>query len=316
MVRAMLSSSFRRSAPRPASGETAGTSNRSPRLSCRRRRPARSWPERCACRPRRVPPTGCGRGCRRSHGCRGHRPSVVSGGYSRGSPAVGDRCRRASGTGAGPGARRLRAPAARARRFDTTPEIEALLRGDWEAVFEVWAADDVAPSESDRRYLLEYSHTGRDRSRLGPAASARVTCASLQRSRVPSSRTGLAGDVEDNPALAPAEACEILGIEFVALRGEHDHAEGFNDSAAALPLVLPFLQGHRETRVIVRALSSAPMLGYFGEPAGSHSDAEHLVLHPIDSVARSLMRGSRCRPRVPCFDHSGGPEIAQPISEA
>lgn len=129
--------------------------------------------------------------------------------------------------------------------FDTTPEIDALLGGNWDDVFDVWAANGSSPSESDRRYMLEYSHpVGIGASRAGSQRSSYV--------REPAAITGpvfaywAAGDVEDNPALAPAEACEILGIEVTVLPGEHDHAEGFNDSAAALRLVLPFLQEHRE----------------------------------------------------------------------
>jgi pimeloyl-ACP methyl ester carboxylesterase len=124
--------------------------------------------------------------------------------------------------------------------FEITPDVEAMLRGNWGGVFEIWAEDGFELSESDRQYMLDYSHpAGVGASRAGGNRSsyvrdpAAITC--------PVFAYWASGDLEDNPE--PAEICEILDIELAVLPGEHDHAEGFNDSGAALPLVLPFLKG-------------------------------------------------------------------------
>lgn len=116
--------------------------------------------------------------------------------------------------------------------------VQAMLDGDWQAAFEWWAL-----SESDRQYMVDYSHPqGVAGSILGSKRSTyrvdlgRITCPVL-------AYYG-SGDVADDPR--PAEICAALGTRLVTLPGEHDHAEGFNDGPAVVPIVLEFLESSTE----------------------------------------------------------------------
>jgi pimeloyl-ACP methyl ester carboxylesterase len=126
--------------------------------------------------------------------------------------------------------------------FDVSLDTTAMLRGDWEETFDVWAADGFSLSESDRQYMVDHSHpVGIAASILGSRRSSHVP--DLTEITCPVFAYWASADIEDDPE--PAEICAKLGIEPVMLPGEHDHAEGFNDSAAALPSVLEFLASDR-----------------------------------------------------------------------
>ena len=123
--------------------------------------------------------------------------------------------------------------------FEIPASAQAMLEGDWEGAFDAWAADGVDLSESDRQYMIDYSHPqGVAGSELGSKRStyridvSRITCPVLIYYG--------SGDVAGDPR--PAEICAVLGTLPVMLPGEHNHAEGFDDGPTVLPIVLEFLE--------------------------------------------------------------------------
>jgi hypothetical protein len=118
-----------------------------------------------------------------------------------------------------------------------SPAEQAMLSGDWEGAFDAWATAGMDFSQADRDYMIEYSHPqGVAGSMLGSSRSGKVI--DLDHVVAPVFLYYASGDVDDPDVPSISRA---LGTEPVVLPGEHDHAEGFNDSEAVLPLVLDFL---------------------------------------------------------------------------
>jgi pimeloyl-ACP methyl ester carboxylesterase len=130
-------------------------------------------------------------------------------------------------------------PASGDPEFEIPASAQAMLDGDWQGAFDAWAAGGVDLSESDRQYMIDYSHPhGVAGAILGSKRSAyrvdlsRITC--------PVFIYYGSGDMADDPE--PSEICAAFGTQPVVLPGEHDHAEGFDDGPTVLPIVLEFLE--------------------------------------------------------------------------
>jgi len=123
--------------------------------------------------------------------------------------------------------------------YTVSAPTQALLDGDWHGAFDAWAAGGMDLSESDRQYMIDYSHPqGVAGSQIGHRRSGYMP--DLSRISRPVLVYYASGDIADDPE--PAEFCTRLGTLPVVLPGEHDHAEGFNDAPAVLPIVLEFLE--------------------------------------------------------------------------
>ena len=121
------------------------------------------------------------------------------------------------------------------------PSTEALMRGDWDAYWEIVLRDEAISAE-DRRYMQESSD---------PRAMAAVSLGtmrsdySIDASRI-TAPTLLYYGSEDasDPDLGPAIAA--FGVPHV-LEGRHDHFSAFTDVASVAPVVLGFLESEYTT---------------------------------------------------------------------
>jgi pimeloyl-ACP methyl ester carboxylesterase len=98
--------------------------------------------------------------------------------------------------------------------FEIPASAQAMLNGDWQGAFEAWAADGVDLSESDRQYMIDYSHPqGVAGSQIGSSRSSYTI--DLSRITCPVFVYYGSGDLVDDPR--PAEICAVLGTRLVVL---------------------------------------------------------------------------------------------------
>jgi pimeloyl-ACP methyl ester carboxylesterase len=155
-------------------------------------------------------------------------------GYSRGAKLVA--------TAAAESSERLSAlilggftPPSGTRSDEIDPSTEALLRGDWEAYWQLELLDGPI-SDEDRLYMQDSSD---------PRAMAAVELGrarsdyEIDASRI-SAPTFLYYGSDDAPDAELAESLKPFGAPYI-LGGQHDHFTAFSDVDSVAPIVLAFL---------------------------------------------------------------------------